>query len=112
GGDVRTRRFDAQGEGDYRRAVWPQLLGLIDQCDQPAAGCESGAICRPPIGRSLSLSDPRCALRTVTRERCDRQPGGLIAIGIDWDGRCQVLAVDLANPQSPSSWPDSRNLPC
>jgi transposase-like protein len=28
----------------------------------------------------------------------------LIAIGVDWDGRRQVLAVDLANRESASSW--------
>src|SRR5512143_3605194 len=28
----------------------------------------------------------------------------LIAIGIDWDGRCQVLGVELANRESGSSW--------
>jgi putative transposase len=30
----------------------------------------------------------------------------LIAIGIDWDGRCQVLGVELANRESRSSWRD------
>jgi putative transposase len=30
----------------------------------------------------------------------------LIAIGIDWDGRRQVLAVELANRESRSSWSD------
>jgi putative transposase len=30
----------------------------------------------------------------------------LIAIGIDWDGRRQVLAVELANRESRSSWKD------
>ncbi|MGY3238145.1 transposase-like protein [Bradyrhizobium sp. USDA 4472] len=28
----------------------------------------------------------------------------LIAIGVDWDGRRQVLAVELANRESRSSW--------
>jgi transposase-like protein len=28
----------------------------------------------------------------------------LIAIGIDWDGRRQVLAVEMANRESSSSW--------
>src|ERR1700723_2982725 len=28
----------------------------------------------------------------------------LIAIGIDWDGRCQILGVELANRESRSSW--------
>jgi hypothetical protein len=30
----------------------------------------------------------------------------LIAIGIDWDGRRQILAVDMANRESRSSWRD------
>jgi putative transposase len=30
----------------------------------------------------------------------------LVAIGIDWDGRRQVLAVELANRESRSSWRD------
>jgi transposase-like protein len=30
----------------------------------------------------------------------------LVAIGVDWDGRRQVLAVDLANRESRSSWKD------
>src|SRR5712671_5591619 len=35
GRDVRARGVDPQSEGDHRGAVRPQLLGLIDQCDQP-----------------------------------------------------------------------------
>jgi putative transposase len=30
----------------------------------------------------------------------------LIAIGVDWDGRRQVLAVNRANRESRSSWKD------
>ena len=30
----------------------------------------------------------------------------LIALGVDWDGRRQVLAVELANRESCSSWKD------
>ncbi len=33
-----------------------------------------------------------------------RSQAVLIAIGIDWDGRRQVLAVELANRESRSSW--------
>src|SRR5215510_6174318 len=29
--------IDAEGEGDHRGAVRPQLFGFLDQCDQPAA---------------------------------------------------------------------------
>jgi len=35
-----------------------------------------------------------------------RSQAVLVAIGIDWDGRRQVLAVDLANRESRSSWRD------
>lgn len=30
----------------------------------------------------------------------------LIAVGIDWDGRRQILAVEMANLESPSAWRD------
>ena len=30
----------------------------------------------------------------------------LVAVGIDWDGRRQILAVDMANRESRSSWKD------
>src|SRR3546814_8466857 len=30
----------------------------------------------------------------------------LIAIGIDWDGRRQILAVEMANRESATSWKD------
>ena len=30
----------------------------------------------------------------------------LIAVGIDWDGRRQILAVEMANRESSSSWKD------
>lgn len=35
-----------------------------------------------------------------------RSAAVLIAIGVDWDGRCQILAVELANRESRSSWKD------
>src|SRR5438874_519527 len=46
GRDVRARGFDPQSEGDHRGAVRPQLFGVVDQCDESAAGRESGTICR------------------------------------------------------------------
>lgn len=35
-----------------------------------------------------------------------RSAAVLIAIGVDWDGRRQILAVELANRESHSSWKD------
>jgi len=46
------------------------------------------------------------ALRTGARERRDRQPGVPIVIGIDWNGRRPVMAVELANRESRSSLRD------
>lgn len=49
------------------------------------------------------------ALRTHAKERA-RETGViasqavLVAIGIDWEGRRQVLCVELANQESHSSW--------
>jgi hypothetical protein len=49
GGDVRVRGFDPQSEGNHRGIVRPQLFGFVDQCNEPEAGCEPGAICQPPV---------------------------------------------------------------
>src|SRR5436190_1068647 len=38
GGNVRAGSVDAEGKGDHRGAVRPQLFGFLDQCDEPAAG--------------------------------------------------------------------------
>lgn len=35
-----------------------------------------------------------------------RNRAGLVAIGIDWDGRRRILGVELANRESASSWRD------
>ena len=50
GRDVRARGLDPQSEGDHRRAVRSQLFGILDQRNEPAAGRQPGAICRPPVG--------------------------------------------------------------
>lgn len=42
----------------------------------------------------------------VRMEGVVRSQAVLIAIGIDWDGRRQILGVDLANRESQSSWRD------
>jgi hypothetical protein len=42
------------------------------------------------------------------RDRGHPQPGVLRAIGIGWDGRRSILAVELASRESRSSWRDFR----
>lgn len=59
------------------------------------------AICRPCLGRSLPLSDPRRTLRAGREAGMITSQAALIAIGIDWDGRRQVL-VEIANRESRS----------
>ncbi len=46
------------------------------------------------------------ATRRCARTASSRSQAVLVAIGIDWEGRRQVLAVDLANRESRSSWRD------
>lgn len=40
----------------------------------------------------------------VREEGVIRSRAVLVAIGIDWDGRRQILAVELANRESATSW--------
>ena len=106
GGDVRAGGFDSQSQDDHRGVVRPQLFGLVDQRDQPAAGCEPGAICRPWLGRSVPLSDPRRALRAGARGRGDLEPSSAHR---DWHrlGWPPSGAGGRARqPESRSSWRD------
>src|SRR3546814_4537991 len=58
GRDVCPGRFDAQGQGDHRRAVRPCLLGLDDLGDQQEARWQPGGLCPAPPRRAVPLSDP------------------------------------------------------
>jgi len=56
---------------------------------------------------SLSLtSSSTPSMRKVREGGLVASQAVLIAIGIDWDGRRQILAVDMANRESRSSWKD------
>jgi putative transposase len=58
--------------------------------------------------RPLTEADPYLILdaryERVREAGVIRSQAVLIAIGIDWDGRRSILAVDLANRESQSSW--------
>src|SRR3546814_1349756 len=56
GRDVCPGRFDAQGQGDHRRAVRPCLLGLDDLGDQQEARWQPGGLCPAPPRRAVPLS--------------------------------------------------------
>ena len=53
-----------------------------------------------PISSSMRLLR-RCGKGAVVTSQAVR-----IAIGVDWDGRRQILAVEMANRESRSSWKD------
>ena len=59
GRDVRSRRVDAEGQGDHRRALRPQLLGRGGQRDYRQAGRGPGPIRWPAARRSLPVPDRR-----------------------------------------------------
>ena len=67
---------------------------------------ELGAICRPAAGRSLPYLILDARYERVREAGVIASQAVLVAIGIDWEGRRQVLAVELANRESRSSWRD------
>jgi hypothetical protein len=81
-----------------------------DPCNEPAAGRESRAICRP----SLSLAEAFPCLILDARYERVREAGViasqavLIAIGIDWDGRRQSLPRRRCSV--PEDWRDGARL--
>ena len=84
----------------------PQLLGFVDQYNEPGAGWEFGAICRRPLAEAFPYLILDARYEWVREAGVIVSQAVLIAIGIDWDGRRQVLAVELANRESRSSWRD------
>jgi putative transposase len=84
--------LDAQGEGNHRTVVRPQFFGRVDQRDQQRLAQFAG--------RSLAEAFPY--LIPDARYERVREAGVIssrsmpIAIGIDRDGRRQMLAVELA----------------
>ncbi|MBV8915002.1 MAG: transposase [Acetobacteraceae bacterium] len=83
-----------------------QFLGARNRCDQPAARCELGAICRRLLAEAFPYLVLDARYERVRENGVIVSQVVLIAICIDWDGRRQVLTVDLANRESRSSWRD------
>jgi hypothetical protein len=86
------------------RAVDPQGQG-----DQQAAGRQSQGLCQP-AARPLSEPFPYLIVdahyEKVREAGVVRSQAVLIAVGIDWDGRRQILAVEMASRESRSAWKD------
>ena len=105
-GDVRAGRLDPEGQGDHRGAVRPRLLGLGDLGDQQAAGREPRRLCRRPLAEPFPYLILDARYEKVREAGVVMSQAVLIAVGIDWDGRRQILAVEMANRESRSAWKD------
>jgi len=107
-----TRSIDPEGQGGHRGALRARLLRLVDQPDQQAPGRRARPLRGPTARRALPLPDPGRPLRegargsigSLARSIVIRSQAVLEAIGIDWEGRRQVLGVELAKRESRSSW--------
>ena len=59
-----------------------------------------------PLGEAFPYLILDARYERVREARVISSQAVLIAIGVDWDGRRQVLAVEFANRESRSSWRD------
>ena len=99
---VSTRKVKAITEELCGHSFSASSISAINK----TAGREPGAVRLAPAERGVPVPDPGCALREGARSRRHRRPGGADRIRVDWDGRRQVLGVELANRESRSSWRD------
>ena len=81
-------------------------LAFIAAIDDQAPGREPQGLCRAPTRRALSLLILDARYEKVREGGVVASQAVLIAIGVDWDGRRQILAVEMANRESRSSWKD------
>ena len=93
------------------KAITEELCGhsfsaSLDQCDEPAAGCGLAQFADRRLGEAYPYLILDARYERVREAGVIASQAVLIAIGIDWDGRRQVLAVELANRESRSSWRD------
>jgi putative transposase len=100
-GSVFTKGFDGKGEGSDRRAVRARL-----QFGQYQPNWGSAGRLEKFARRGLEDEYPYLVLdaryQKVREDGAVRSQAVLIAIGIDWEGRRNVLAVEMANRESAS----------
>ena len=114
GGDVRARGLDPQKPALAKagvKAITEELCGhSFSASSISAMNQRLDASLAHFAGRPLAEAFPYLILdaryERVREAGVIVSPAVLIAIGIDWDGRRQVLAVELANRESRSSWRD------
>lgn len=89
----------------------PRLLGLFDQRNRQDAGRPPRRLRHPPAGGGLPPPDPRCPLRGGPRGGVVRSQAAHAATGIGWEGRRQILAVELSARESRSSSGSGKSSP-
>jgi putative transposase len=96
-GDVRARSVDPQGQGHYFSAS--SISTINKRLDQSLA-----QFAARPLSEAFPYLIVDARYERVREAGVIVSHAVLIAIGIDWDGRRQILGVELANRESRSSW--------
>ena len=106
GRDVRAGRVDPQGQGDHRGACGHSFSASAISAINVRLDEELAQF----AGRRLDEACPYLIVdaryERVREAGVIRSQAVLLAIGIGWDGRRSILAVELANRESRSSWRD------
>ena len=100
---VSTRKVKAITEELCGHAFSASAISAINE----ASGREPRRLCRtPPSPRPFPYLILDARYEKVREGGIVSSQAVLIAIGVDWDGRRQILAVEMANRESRSSWKD------
>jgi transposase-like protein len=86
--------------------VRPRLFGLRRLRHQQTPGRKLDAFANRPLAEPFAYLILDARYEKVREGGVVASQAVLIAIGIDWDGRRQILAVEMANRESRSSWKD------
>src|SRR5580704_138517 len=102
----RAGRFSTELFERYQRSERALVAALAEMYVQGVSTRKVKAITEELCGHSFSASAISAINQRLREAGVIASQAVLIAIGIDWDGRRQVLAVELANRESRSSWRD------
>ena len=114
GGDVGARGFDPQKPALAKagvKAITEELCGHSFSASSISAinqrlDASLAQFAGRPLAEAFAYVILDARYERVREAGVITSQAVLIAIGIDWDGRRQVLAVELANRESRSSWRD------
>ena len=105
-GDVRAGRLHAEGRAYHGGALRRGLQRGDRQLPDVGAGREAGEIREAEAGGGISVSYSGREIREGQDRRVRPVTGWTHSLGIEWDGRREVLAVELAHRESTSIWKD------